>query len=81
MGAPRFAYRPVIPAIYKVFNKKVPFILLCIQYEGTPLGRYPLYNSVNGLSAQTFCSCTKDSYFIVPHEKLRFLSLKFTLKL
>ena len=30
---------------------------------------------------KTFCSCTKDSYFIVPHEKLRFLSLKFTLKL
>ena len=46
-----------------------------------PLGGTPCTNSVNGLSAQTFCSCTKDSYFIVPHENLRILYLKFTLKL
>ena len=53
VAAPRFAHKPVNTSHFIKFNKKVPFIFLCIQCESTPLGEVPPAQlSVNGLSAQ-----------------------------
>ena len=77
VGAPWFAYKPDNTSHFIKFNKKVPFIFLCLQCESTPCGGVPFAQlSFNGLSAQDFLLTYEDSYFTVPYENYDFHPLK-----